>query len=198
MTPGVLKRHRGLNIGKDQRSSTQAPAPLTHRWCTPSSACTIHGCCEGVTVAVPALGTAYVFSAVLVCAAPHSTSIPLLPRVLTCPSRSRGCDARCCSHYQCPARSRGRDARCYINYQCPRSQELCESAEVKKAFLKELQAVGRAKGLKGFEEVKTLHLEPEPFSVENDMMTPSFKLKRNPLLKHYKAQVDAMYNAVRR
>ena len=76
-------------------------------------------------------------------------------------------------------------------------QELCKSEAVKKAALKELQTVGRAKGLKGFEETKALHLEPEPFTVENEMLTPSFKLKRAPLLKHYKKEVDAMYAAVK-
>jgi hypothetical protein len=33
----------------------------------------------------------------------------------------------------------------------------------------------------------------QPFSVENGLLTPSFKLKRAPLLEHYKKQVDGMY-----
>ena len=45
----------------------------------------------------------------------------------------------------------------------------------------------------GFEEVKDVVLECELFSVENDLMTPSFKLKRPQLLKRYKQQIDAMY-----
>ncbi len=34
-----------------------------------------------------------------------------------------------------------------------------------------------------------MHLTTEPFTVENDLMTPSYKLKRAPLHKRYKKQV---------
>jgi long-chain acyl-CoA synthetase len=33
-------------------------------------------------------------------------------------------------------------------------------------------------------------------SVENDLMTPSMKVKRPQLLKHYQQEVDAMYEAL--
>lgn len=33
----------------------------------------------------------------------------------------------------------------------------------------------------------------EPFSVENEIVTPTFKLKRNVGQKVYQAQIDAMY-----
>lgn len=35
--------------------------------------------------------------------------------------------------------------------------------------------------LQGFEMIRGLILEGEPFSVENDLMTPTFKLKRHQL-----------------
>lgn len=43
------------------------------------------------------------------------------------------------------------------------------------------------------EIIKAVVLDSEQFTVENDLMTPSFKLKRAPLLKRYKPQVDRMY-----
>lgn len=35
------------------------------------------------------------------------------------------------------------------------------------------------------QDVKAVHLETELFAPENDLMTPSFKLKRSPLQKRY-------------
>lgn len=34
--------------------------------------------------------------------------------------------------------------------------------------------------------LKAVHLEPNPFDMARDMVTPTFKLKRPQLLKHYK------------
>jgi long-chain acyl-CoA synthetase len=56
-------------------------------------------------------------------------------------------------------------------------KDLCADAAVKKALQKTLEAYGRGNGLKGFENVKAVHLDVEPFSAENGLMTPTFKLK---------------------
>jgi long-chain acyl-CoA synthetase len=47
--------------------------------------------------------------------------------------------------------------------------------------------------VQGYEVVKRVFLEPELFSVENDLLTPSFKLKRPQLQKRYQAEIDRMY-----
>lgn len=39
--------------------------------------------------------------------------------------------------------------------------------------------------LKGFEVVRAVHLEAVPFDVERDLLTPTYKKKRAPLLKYY-------------
>lgn len=73
---------------------------------------------------------------------------------------------------------------------------MCKSAAARDHVLATLTAHGRSAKLNGMEIVKAIVLEPEQFAVENDLMTPSFKLKRAPLLKRYKPQVDAMYAAL--
>jgi long-chain acyl-CoA synthetase len=45
----------------------------------------------------------------------------------------------------------------------------------------------------GFEQVRKIHLDSEQFTVERDLITPTFKLKRPQLQKHYQAKIDAMY-----
>ena len=41
--------------------------------------------------------------------------------------------------------------------------------------------------------MKQVYLTPEQFTVENDLLTPSMKLKRNVSAKLYRPQIDAMY-----
>ncbi|KAL4422662.1 hypothetical protein ABPG75_008859 [Micractinium tetrahymenae] len=71
--------------------------------------------------------------------------------------------------------------------------ELCRHPQVVAAVLKSMQEEGRAAGLKGFEQVAAIHLHPEPFSVENGMMTPTFKLKRPQAQAAFQAAIDEMY-----
>lgn len=40
--------------------------------------------------------------------------------------------------------------------------------------------------LRGFEIIKAIHLDPVGFTLERDLVTPTFKLKRPELLKYYK------------
>jgi long-chain acyl-CoA synthetase len=39
-------------------------------------------------------------------------------------------------------------------------------------------------------------IETEAFTVENDRMTPTFKLKRHPVVKAYREQLTALYNEI--
>ncbi|TMW97583.1 hypothetical protein EJD97_005283, partial [Solanum chilense] len=67
---------------------------------------------------------------------------------------------------------------------------LCENSKVKEHILGELTKVGKEKKLKGFEFIKALHLDPVPFDMERDLLTPTFKKKRPQLLKYYKVIVS--------
>ena len=72
-------------------------------------------------------------------------------------------------------------------------EELCKDAAFKKAVVKSLEEFAKSNDLKGFECVKAVHLDMSPFSVENGLLTPTFKLKRHEAKKYYKTQIDAMY-----
>lgn len=52
---------------------------------------------------------------------------------------------------------------------------------------------GKAAQLRGFEQVAAVTLVAEPFTVENAMLTPTFKLKRNVARETYQPLIDQMY-----
>jgi long-chain acyl-CoA synthetase len=80
--------------------------------------------------------------------------------------------------------------------------ELAKKPEAIALVLKEIEKEAKAAGLKSFEVPKKVILEGETnelaqgFSIENDCLTPTFKLKRPQLLKRYQLQVDEMYVAL--
>ena len=75
---------------------------------------------------------------------------------------------------------------------------VCKTPEANAMLLDELKKTGKAAKLKGFEIVKAIHLDSVQFSVETDLLTPTFKLKRPQLLKHYQSTVDALYAGLKK
>ncbi|KAF2313448.1 hypothetical protein GH714_011056 [Hevea brasiliensis] len=71
----------------------------------------------------------------------------------------------------------------------------CENLKAKEFILGELTKTGKEKKLKGFEFVKAVHLDPEPFDIERDLLTPTYKKKRPQLLKYYQDVIDKMYKS---
>lgn len=74
--------------------------------------------------------------------------------------------------------------------------DIYNNDDVKKALLKELNAFGKANDLKGFEQMRAVHISSEEFSVDNDLLTPTFKLKREAAAKVYKKEIDSMYETL--
>ena len=68
-------------------------------------------------------------------------------------------------------------------------QELCNNKEVNKKIVSDLDADGKEYGLNPFERIKQICLIIDPFTVENDMLTPTFKLKRLEVVKNYQANI---------
>jgi long-chain acyl-CoA synthetase len=60
-------------------------------------------------------------------------------------------------------------------------------------LLEELNATGKEAKLLGYELIRGLHVEHDLFSVENDLLTPTFKLKRPQLKERYLDAITKMY-----
>ncbi|XP_019169885.1 PREDICTED: long chain acyl-CoA synthetase 2 [Ipomoea nil] len=70
---------------------------------------------------------------------------------------------------------------------------LCKNQKARKYILDELNNTGKKHQLRGFEMLRAVHLEPTPFDIERDLVTPTFKLKRPQLLNYYKDCIDQLY-----
>ncbi|TRY98500.1 hypothetical protein DNTS_014637 [Danionella cerebrum] len=75
-------------------------------------------------------------------------------------------------------------------------EELCNNKEVKKAILEDLLKIGKESGLKSFEQVKDIALHGEMFSIQNNLLTPTLKAKRNELRNHFRAEIDQLYSHI--
>ena len=71
--------------------------------------------------------------------------------------------------------------------------DICRTKELKQDVLKDLQKFSREGGLHGFEIVKAIYIESSPFEVDNDLLTPTFKLKRQQCKIRYQKEIDRMY-----
>ncbi|KAM7470726.1 hypothetical protein LguiA_008909 [Lonicera macranthoides] len=72
-------------------------------------------------------------------------------------------------------------------------ESLCRNSKARKYILEELNSTGQKHQLRGFEMLRAVHLEPIPFDIERDLITPTFKLKRPQLLKCYQDRIDQLY-----
>ncbi|KAM4732741.1 long-chain-fatty-acid--CoA ligase 1-like isoform 2-T3 [Anableps anableps] len=75
-------------------------------------------------------------------------------------------------------------------------EELCGKAEVKAAILEDMQRLGKEGGLKSFEQVKAIHIHIEMFSIENGLLTPTMKAKRNEMRQYFRSQIDELYAGI--
>lgn len=61
-------------------------------------------------------------------------------------------------------------------------------------ILKEMETLGRGSGLKGFEIIKKVHLTKDTFTIENEMLTPTMKLRRNDAKKKFLDVIKKLYS----
>lgn len=82
------------------------------------------------------------------------------------------------------------------NLESTNYKELVKMTQVKELLLKELQNMGSrgSKALKGFEVPRDIYVEHELFTVDNDLMTSTMKLKRHQARKRYASNIEEMYS----
>ncbi|TKA80802.1 hypothetical protein B0A55_01606 [Friedmanniomyces simplex] len=68
-----------------------------------------------------------------------------------------------------------------------------QEEKVRKAVLKELARTGKKAKFNSYENVRAARLMAEPFSIENELLTPTLKLKRPQTAKKYRHLIDEMY-----
>ncbi|KAJ3701136.1 hypothetical protein LUZ61_004841 [Rhynchospora tenuis] len=71
--------------------------------------------------------------------------------------------------------------------------DICANSKAKEYILEELSKVAKSNKLKGFEYIKAVHLDPLPFDMERNLLTPTFKKRRPQLLNYYQNIVDGLY-----
>lgn len=70
---------------------------------------------------------------------------------------------------------------------------LCLDPKVAAAILKGMLEEGRVAKLRGFEQVAAIKLTPNPFTLENGLLTPTFKFKRPQGKALFQADIDQLY-----
>jgi len=71
------------------------------------------------------------------------------------------------------------------------NDEMCNNERVKKQVMAEVEKY--SVDWKGFEKVQKITLTAEDFTTQNNMLTPSLKVKRRFVWQKYSAQLEALY-----
>ena len=74
--------------------------------------------------------------------------------------------------------------------------KLCQLAEVKDMYMKELQSIAMKHSLPGWEVPTDIMLETQPFSMENGLLTSTMKTNRPKLEMKYKTDMEELYNCL--
>ncbi|PPJ55207.1 hypothetical protein CBER1_05683 [Cercospora berteroae] len=78
----------------------------------------------------------------------------------------------------------------------PALEAAASEKKVQKAALRELSKVGKKAKFNSYENVRGVRLMLEPFTIENELLTPTLKLKRPQTAKKYRQLIDEMYAEV--
>jgi len=78
----------------------------------------------------------------------------------------------------------------------PDMETLCKNQQVIEAVLEDMNKVGQENDVRGFERIPGIYLSPNQFTLENDLLTPTFKLKRPQAKTAYINEINELYEKV--
>ena len=81
-----------------------------------------------------------------------------------------------------------------IDYDKINLNDLSKNKIMEKEIVKDCDIIGRKQDLKGFELPKKIRIITEPFSLQNNLITPTLKLKGRNIQMKYKGLIKEMYN----
>ncbi|XP_053894215.1 long-chain-fatty-acid--CoA ligase 6 isoform X5 [Malaclemys terrapin pileata] len=74
--------------------------------------------------------------------------------------------------------------------------ELCKNTELTQAIMEDMVRLGKEGGLHSFEQVKTIYIHSDMFSIQNGLLTPTLKARRRELRDYFKKQIEELYSSV--
>ncbi|CAL4896943.1 unnamed protein product [Urochloa decumbens] len=72
-------------------------------------------------------------------------------------------------------------------------RQLCADPRARAAVLADMDSIGKEAQLRGFEFAKAITLVAEPFTLENGLLTPTFKVKRPQAKAYFAKEISDMY-----
>lgn len=72
----------------------------------------------------------------------------------------------------------------------------CLSGDVLKEVKRQLDQIATKENFVGFQKIRSVYCDWEPWTIENNMLTPTFKLKRRVLTQHYQKIIDDLYKSL--
>ncbi|XP_023742666.1 long chain acyl-CoA synthetase 7, peroxisomal [Lactuca sativa] len=75
-------------------------------------------------------------------------------------------------------------------------EQLCNDPRARTAVLADMDAIGKEAQLRGFEFARSVTLITEPFTIENGLLTPTFKVKRPQAKAYFAKAIEKMYEEV--
>ena len=72
---------------------------------------------------------------------------------------------------------------------------LCSNKKVITAVLNDLRNIGGEAGLNSIEQVKKIHLHNQEITPDSGLLTPTQKIKRYDMKKHFESQINQLYSS---